>query len=73
MQLKLSAAISAALLLFSFNIHSDDHIQPTFIPVESFACNYADGKDMDDLLKVPKNGMNMPTRLVFNTVLGSFQ
>ena len=52
MQLKLSAAISAALLLFSFNIHSDDHIQPTFIPVESFACNYSDGKDMDDLLKV---------------------
>ena len=52
MQLKLSAAISAVLLSFSFNIISDDHIQPTFIPVESFACNYADGKDMEDLLKV---------------------
>ena len=52
MQLKLSAAISAVSILFSFNILSDDHIQPTFIPVESFACNYADGKDMEDLLKV---------------------
>mgnify|MGYP005653785497 FL=1 len=40
MQLKLSAALSAALLLFSFNIHSDDHMSsnPVFVTVENQQC-----------------------------------
>ena len=54
MQLKLSAALSAALLLFSFNIHSDDHMSsnPVFVPVEIQQCNFANNKDMDDFLKL---------------------
>ena len=48
MQLKLSAALSAALLLFSFNIHSDDHMSsnPVFVPVEIQQCKFANNKDI---------------------------
>ena len=38
-------------LVLSFSVFADDD-QPTFIPVEGFGCNYAPGKDMNDLMRV---------------------
>ena len=38
-------------LVLSSSVLADDH-QPTFIPVEGFGCNYAPGKDMNDLMRV---------------------
>ena len=38
-------------LVLSFSVFADDD-QPTFIPVEGFGCNYAPGKDMNDLMIV---------------------
>ena len=40
---------SLVSLVLSFSILADDD-QPTFIPVEGFGCNYAPGKDMNDLM-----------------------
>ena len=41
--------------LFSLTVFADNHIEaPTFVPIEGFACNYAPGKDMDDLMRVTK-------------------
>ena len=49
----ISKALLPLILTLSFYISADDHVEsPTFIPVEGFACNYAPGKDMDDLMKV---------------------
>ena len=40
------------IFLLSFSVMADDHMEnPTFFPLEGFACNFNSGKDMDDLLK----------------------
>ena len=39
--------------LFASTGYADDHIDvPTMSAMEIFACNFADGKDMDDFMKV---------------------
>ena len=42
---------SLSTIFLSFSVLSND-AEPTFVPVEGFACNYAPGRDMDDLMKV---------------------
>jgi hypothetical protein len=46
--------IATFSFFFSLNTFADGHEQPSFIPLEGFACNYSPGKDMDDLLQVTK-------------------
>ena len=39
--------------LFASTGHADDHMRaPTMGAIETFACNFADGKDMDDFVRV---------------------
>ena len=51
-------ALLICVLLASFSTSlaiSDDHIElPVFGGVETFACDFVDGKGMDDLMKVTK-------------------
>ena len=44
----------AIFLVFSVNIHSDDHTSsnPVFVPIEIQQCKFANNKDMDDFLKL---------------------
>ena len=56
-------------LVLSFSVFADDD-QPTFIPVEGFGCNYAPGKDINDLMRVVDewNEYVVDTIASFNTL-----
>ena len=59
------------ILFYAFNaIYADDHIQIS--GMEAIQCNFEEGKDMDDVMKVMENGMTMGTIiLAYHIVLGS--
>ena len=59
-----SIALLSIALSVTVSAIADDHVQiPTYGGVETFACDFNEGKNLDDLLQVTKEWDKWPTKI----------